>query len=165
MSAPDAALRLAGFALAHAAWSVEDGETLCTLAFVESGGERELARYEAPTIPDSLEMAFDDLGRRLADGDHAALVFDGFVTPEGGERTDALLAMVLRARGERIGRIVLPYAPPQRRRLPFRRGGQPFRLLGVAQSSDELGERARDLVTEGMREHPHGARLLATASD
>ena len=31
------ALHLAGHALAHAAWSVEDGETLCTLAEVEVG--------------------------------------------------------------------------------------------------------------------------------
>lgn len=56
-----AMLRLAGFALAHAAWSVEDGETLCTMAMVERDGKRELVRYEAPTIPDSVEAAHADL--------------------------------------------------------------------------------------------------------
>jgi hypothetical protein len=165
MTAPETALRLAGFALAHAAWSVEDGETLCTLAFVETAGERELARYEAPTIPDSLELAFEDLGRRLADGGHAALVFDGYATPEGGERTDALLAIVLGAGGDRLGGVVLRYVPARRGRLPFRRGRQPFRLLGPAEPTDELGAGSDAIVTEGMREHPQGARLLGTASD
>ena len=66
-----ALLRLAGYALAHAAWSVEDGETLCTLAMVERPGdnerdnerhnERELLRFEAPTIPISVEMAHEQL--------------------------------------------------------------------------------------------------------
>src|SRR5688500_20165613 len=62
-----ALLRLAGYALAHAAWSVEDGETLCTLAMVERPGdterdkERELLRFEAPTIPISVEMANEQL--------------------------------------------------------------------------------------------------------
>ncbi len=33
-----AVLRLAGFALAHAARSVESGETLCTMAMIERDG-------------------------------------------------------------------------------------------------------------------------------
>ena len=55
-----AALRLAGFALAHAAWSVEDGETLCTLAMVEVRGDRELVRYEADSITESVDLAQAD---------------------------------------------------------------------------------------------------------
>ena len=59
------ALRLAGFALAHAAWSIEDGETLSTLAMVEVDGKRELVRYEADTIAESVDVAHEDLREQL----------------------------------------------------------------------------------------------------
>ena len=71
-------MRLGGFALAHAAWSVEDGETLCTLAVLEIDGERELVRYEADSIPESVEAAHADLDARLSGGGVAALVMDTF---------------------------------------------------------------------------------------
>jgi len=47
---PDVALLLAGFALAHATWSVSDTpdtELLCPLAFVDAHGKRQLRRFEA----------------------------------------------------------------------------------------------------------------------
>lgn len=43
-------LSLAGFAFAHAAWSVSDlseGELLVPLALIEKSGERQLLRFEA----------------------------------------------------------------------------------------------------------------------
>jgi hypothetical protein len=54
---PQSGLSLAGFALAHAAWSIsdtEDGELLCPLAVIETlGGGRRLMRFAA----DSQEAA------------------------------------------------------------------------------------------------------------
>jgi len=49
---PDAAVSLAGFVLAHAAWSVSDlpeGELLVPLAMTEKAGQRELHRFVAET--------------------------------------------------------------------------------------------------------------------
>jgi hypothetical protein len=49
---PDAATLLAGFVLAHAAWSVSDlpeGDLLVPMAITEVGGERKLTRFEAET--------------------------------------------------------------------------------------------------------------------
>jgi hypothetical protein len=60
-------IKLAGFALAHAAWSVSDGETRCTLALVEKGDEYQLYRFEADTIPESVETARQKPGELAAD--------------------------------------------------------------------------------------------------
>ena len=49
---PEAATLLAGFVLAHAAWSISDlpkGDLLVPLAIIEVGGERMLNRFEADT--------------------------------------------------------------------------------------------------------------------
>lgn len=49
---PESVALLAGFVLAHAAWSVSDlprGERLVPLAVVETAGQRQLLRFEAPT--------------------------------------------------------------------------------------------------------------------
>jgi hypothetical protein len=49
---PEAASLLAGFILAHAAWSVSDlpeGDFLVPLAIVETGSERKLVRFDSET--------------------------------------------------------------------------------------------------------------------
>ena len=85
-----AIIRLSGFALAHAAWSVCDGEALCTLAFTENNQERQLYRFEANSIPDSLNAARKEL-EQLEAGAHWVLVFDGYFTSQEGEKQDALV--------------------------------------------------------------------------
>jgi len=52
VSIPTFALRLVGFVLAHAAWSISDvpkGELPVPLAIVERQGQRQLFRFEAET--------------------------------------------------------------------------------------------------------------------
>jgi len=52
MAIPEPALLLAGFVLAHAAWSISDlpeGDLLVPLAVVEANGQRRLLRFEAET--------------------------------------------------------------------------------------------------------------------
>ncbi len=155
---PAPALRLAGFALAHAVWSIEDGETLCTLAMIERvGGARELVRYEAPSIAASLDAAFGDLEERMRDGEYAALVFDGYVTLEGGERSDALVVDLFGPGGTVLGRIVQRYRPARRSRVPLSRP-RGFALLAPPEAGDSLGDAADALVLEGAREHPQVAR-------
>ena len=161
-----AALRLAGFALAHAAWSVEDGETLCTLAMLEIGGERELARYEADSIPESLDLARADLGARLQGGGLAALVFDGYVTPPDGERTDALIVELIGSGGRRLGRVVQPYRAAQRSRIPFLGRASGFAILGAPIVSDDVGVAdAEGVLLEAAREHPKAARFFVRGLD
>jgi hypothetical protein len=154
-----ALLRLAGYALAHAAWSVEDGETLCTLAMVERSDDpqRELLRFEAPTIPASIEMAHEQL-EPLPPGSRAVLVYDGYVTPAGGERTDALIAMLQPGPHPR-GMALLAYRAARRPRFGVGRA-KGFELVGQPQASDQFGGDADADLAAGFREHPHGDRLL-----
>jgi hypothetical protein len=155
-----ALLRLAGFALAHAAWSVEDGETLCTLAMVERPGDeqRDLLRFEAPTIPESVEHAHDQLAT-LAPGERAVLIYDGYVTPEGGERTDGLIAM-LQPGPDLRGLALLAYRAAKRPRFGIGKA-KGFELVGPPYGTDPLGGDDADAeLAAGFLEHPHGARLL-----
>jgi hypothetical protein len=159
----DEALRLAGFALAHAAWSVEPGETLCTMAFVEKQGDggQTLRRYEASTIPESVAMAYEQLAEDLDDGSFAILIFDGYVTPEGQARTDALLGEILGPRGVRLGRFVQAYRAARRPRLPFLGRSSAFEILGDPIVEDPLDEKTSlALIHEGIASHPEGTRLF-----
>lgn len=56
---PDAAIVLAGYVLAHAAWSVSDlpdGELLVPLAIVEVSSQHALTRFEAETQAEAIEQ-------------------------------------------------------------------------------------------------------------
>jgi len=154
------ALRLGGFALAHAAWSVEDGETLCTLAVLEIDGERELVRYEADSIPESVEAAHADLDARLSGGGVAALVMDTFATPEGGARRDTLYVELFACGPRQVGSIIQPYVPARGRRIPVIGRRQAFAVLGSPEITDEIErpDAERQLIA-GILEHPHGPRL------
>jgi hypothetical protein len=161
-----AALRLAGFALAHAAWSVEDGETLCTLALIEVGGQRELARYEADSIPGSVDLAQADLSARLRNGGLAALVFDGFVTPPDGERTDALIVELIGSGGQGLGRVIQPYRAAKRSRIPLIGRASGFAILGEPIVTDDIQVAdAGRVLLDAAREHPQAARLFAPGLD
>jgi hypothetical protein len=155
-------LRLAGYALAHAAWSVEDGETLCTLALVARAGkeERELLRFEAPSIPASIELAYAELAS-LHGGDRAALVFDGYVTLEGGERADGLVAQLLQPGPAIRGLAIQAYRAANRPRFRALGKAKPFALVGPPWVTDDFGVEGADAeVLAGFREHHHGDRLL-----
>jgi hypothetical protein len=157
----EAALRLAGEALAHAAWSIEDGETLITLAYVETPGEREIVRYEAPSIPESIDWAHEDLAEKLMHGGQAAIVADGFATGGDGRRMDALVIELLGSNAEVLGHVVQPYRPKSKSALPILRRGSTFALVGEVILSDEVNAaHGESLIADGMRQHQEGNRLL-----
>jgi hypothetical protein len=155
--ASKAHLNLAGMALAHAVWSIEDGETLCTMAMLQEGEERSVSRYEAETIADSVAEALADLKPRLLDGSFAALVYDGFYTGDDGVRRDAVILELLAANeaGEsantaaQVGRIVQQYTPGKR--ALFRKTR--VALVGRPIVFGDLPEGAAGLVVEGALEH------------
>ena len=155
----DQLLRLAGFALAHAAWSIEDGETLCTLALIERETERELVRYEAPSIAGSVDAAHEHLVRALSGGDRAVLIYDGYVTRDDGERHDALVAELATSGPTAAGVIVQAYEPGRRGRFPLRRG-QRVQLLGRPEVRGDFPDDAAETVVAGAREHERAAHLF-----
>jgi hypothetical protein len=144
-------------ALAHALWSVEYGETLCTMAMLDDGERRVILRYEADSIPESVEQALADLKPRLVDGAVAALVYDGYYTPDDGERRDALIIELLAANasGEsantasQLGRIAQQYEPGRRALLRKSRA----RPIGKPSVIGPLPANAAHVVIEGAQEH------------
>lgn len=156
-----AALRVGGFALAHAAWSIEDGERLCTLAIVDVEGDRELVRYEADSIPESVDLARADLREKLGSGACAALVMDGFATPADGTRTDALIVELLGPGGRSLGKVIQPYRAARRSRIPFIGRASGFAILGEPIISDDIHVAdAERVLRDSARQHPQAARLF-----
>ena len=166
MDDTEAVLRLGGMTLAHAAWSIEDGSTLCTLAVVEVDGERELVRYEADTIDESQAGAHADLRDRLRGAGIAAFVYDGYITPQGGQRTDALIMELLGPDTRALGMVVQPYQPGRRSRLPFLGRPTGFRIIGTPIISDAVAiPDPEKLVFEGTQDHPKAAHFFLDAQD
>jgi hypothetical protein len=158
--ATEAMLRLAGCALAHAIWSVEDGETLIPMAMIASNGEVDLVRYEADTLEASVDAAYESLGKRLLGDDLAALVFDSYATSPDSQRTDALVVELLLSGGQRAGAVIQRYRPPG----TLADGLRPFELLGdplVAEPFDiDDPDEAVRAIKAGAREHSEGPRLF-----
>ena len=160
------ALKLGGMAMAHAAWSIEDGSTLCTLAFIERDGERELVRYEAETIDDSRDAAHADLRDRLRGGGVAALVYDGYITPQGGARTDALVMELFGPDLRALGRVVQAYQPARRSRIPLVGRASGFRMVGELVISDAVTVPDADRVMfDGTQEHPKAAKYFVREAE
>jgi hypothetical protein len=160
-------LRLAGMALAHAVWSIEDGETLCTLAMLDDRGERFLSRYEADSIPESIEEGLADLKDRLVGEAVAALVYDGYQTGEDGVRSDALIVELLAATppaengttAAQVGRLVQRYIPGKRSFLRRSR----VKLTGKPLTFGDLPADATESVIEGALEHEKVRDLFLAA--
>lgn len=77
---PDAAVALAGFVLAHAAWSVSDlleGELLVPLAMTEKAGQRELHRFAAETQEQGIANGKTAMGRLSGKVDAWAFAREG----------------------------------------------------------------------------------------
>ncbi len=153
------ALRVAGDALAHAAGSIERGGSLCTVAIVERDGGLEIVRYEADRVDESVEIAHVDLRDRLREGGSAGLVYDGFVTVQTGERTDALMVEVFGPAAELLGKVIQPYRPARRFGLPV--VGRPFAIVGPPIISDDIQvPDAERIFLQGARDHELAGRLF-----
>jgi hypothetical protein len=79
-------LFLAGFTLAHAAWSVSDttsDELLCPLAVFEKDGERRLLRFEAETQEQAIRAMKEAMARSAHAGEAFAAAREGAWRPSG----------------------------------------------------------------------------------
>lgn len=166
-AATEAHLRLAGFALAHALGSIDGGGTLCTLAFVEQEGERELVRYEAETIPESIAMARTDLRTSLGSAGLAVLVYDGYVTLDR-VRHDALLVDLIAPGGTVVGNLVQRYRPGRFGPVGLLRAlGVPLpgglAVVGQPVTESPLPPDASVALTSGLADHPYGRRAYRLA--
>ena len=89
---PESALILAGFVLAHAAWSVSDlpkGQLLVPLAIVEKDGKRQLQRFEAKTQEQAIAEGKATLAKQQLTLDAWAFAREGLMT-EAGRKVDVI---------------------------------------------------------------------------
>jgi hypothetical protein len=163
-NAPDNALALAGFTLAHATWSVSDlpdDELLVPLAIVERGEQRELVRFEA----DTQEDAISEGKRAMAEGNDAkvwAFAREGALSMQaGGEQQDALVVDFWAEGMEHPLTLIQPFER-------YTKHGR-FRVVGdmMISSRGEVldstsAEKVIEGINEGVREHPTVAELWLT---
>ncbi|MGH7621315.1 MAG: hypothetical protein ACREMU_03160 [Gemmatimonadaceae bacterium] len=147
---PSAALSVAGFALAHAAWSLsdgEDGDLLCPLAVIEQrDGARRLMRFEADTQEDAIIAG--KAAMREASVSSAAWAFarEGAWRAMGGDGAGDVLAIDLWAADMAgVATLMQPFERARR--------GARFRIAGVPKIvvGDRLLERdAAATIVEGI---------------
>ena len=93
MGIPLEALVLAGFVLAHAAWSISDvepGELLVPLAIVERGGQRQLTRFESETQEAAIARGKRAMADATKTADAWAFAREGLM-PSGSGKVDVLV--------------------------------------------------------------------------
>jgi hypothetical protein len=90
MAIPESALLLAGFVLAHAAWSVSDApELLVPLAMVERGGQREAMRFEASSQQEAIAHGKAKMAALREEVDEWAFAREGLID-EKGQKVDVI---------------------------------------------------------------------------
>ena len=88
------AVELAGFFAAHGIWCVSDGEPLTPMLAQESAANgRNMLRFASEQLEDGVAQARAHLDSNPDHSDHAALVYDGYITLSTG-RTDALFVVI-----------------------------------------------------------------------
>ena len=159
MPLPDSLLHLAGFAFAHATWSVSDlpaDELLVPLAVVEKEGQHQLLRFEAQTQEQAIQDGKDTLAQHESDLDAWVFVREGQVK----ERGVYVSVLTVEAKRPSTGESVMFL----QRFQPFALGkfallGQPDALIdGVKLSVGEADPLVARLL-EGVQSHSKASAL------
>jgi hypothetical protein len=166
MSIPERALSVAGFVLAHAAWSLsdcEDDDLLCPLAMVEQhDGARRLLRFEAET--QEAAIVSGKAAMRDASGTCAAWAFarEGAWRAMGSENFGDVLAIDIWGDGMAgTATLVQPFER-SRRGARFRIGGAPKLVLGDRVLERDSAAAIVALIVAGVSAHAMVAQLWPT---
>jgi hypothetical protein len=159
MLLPEAAAVLAGFVLAHAAWSISDlpqGESLVPLAIVQKGDERQLLRFEADTQAEAIAKGKATLKASQADVDAWAFAREN--TERTGETTRDVISVSVWAQGMEQPVIIVQHvnlAWPG----PFRVVGEPVVIVGSERRDGNDAIVLLDQVKHGIQSHPRAGPL------
>lgn len=161
---PDSVLHLAGFALAHAAWSVRDAphaDLLVPFVVVRSDGQQELIAFEAASQDEAVEEGKRAAARLAGRAEAWAFAREGMLRRTGEGAGQEVL--VVEFGGEGVGgRYVLiqPYARATADRAFVLVGDLILTLAGEVLD----GEDARsvlDGMAQGVGQHAAAAPLWA----
>jgi hypothetical protein len=157
----DKAVELAGFFLAHAVLSVQEGGALIPMVAFEQDGKRNMVRFAAEDLADGVASARAFLEMNEPNAEHAVLVCDAYVT-YGDVKKDTLLASVVEYHGaKRSLTIGIPYTPGK--------GGNVFAVhkpkfleqKGLESELNGLGE----ALFRGVDAHEEGGQVWTAALD
>lgn len=163
LSLPPKALEVAGFVLAHAAWSVSDtrgDDVLCPLAMVERDGGRRLMRFEAATNVDAVARGKKVIADLTESADAWAFAREGMAQDD--QNPDAgcdVLTLEFWARG-----MDAPVAIVQRFDRPSKAGrfvvrGVPEVLVAGSHADEETAAEVHRGMMAGVQAHPKVADL------
>ena len=165
MTIPEAALLLAGFALAHAAWSISDvpeGELLVPLAMVEEAGQRRLVRFEDATQEEAIRKGKAAMAELTATADAWAFAREGLM-PEAGGKVD-VFSVDFWAKGMREPATLIQRFEPFARRGKFRVIGQPELVVKGRVQESKATEDLLPRIRAGIAQHQKVAALWDTWS-
>jgi hypothetical protein len=156
---PDSLVLLAGFVLAHAAWSVSDlpkGALLVPLAMVERNGQRQMLRFEAPTQEQAIAAGKTALAQRQPQVDAWAFARQGFIT-EGAGGVDVLSVDAWAKGMARPITFVQPFSPYSSG--TFRIRGSAMAVVDGRALKGAEADRLVKKLYEGALQHPKAAPL------
>ena len=160
MSIPEVALSLAGFVLAHAAWSVSDlpeGELLVPLAIIEKYGKRQLIRFEAETQEEAIKKGKSALTEAKETADAWAFAREGLLT-EGNGKVE-VLAVDFWAKGMKEPVTLFQRFEPYATKGEFKIIGNPELIIDdMIQPSDKMKE-LLEFINKGINQHPKVSSL------
>jgi hypothetical protein len=156
---PESLVLLAGFVLAHAAWSASDlpkGELLVPLAIVEKNGQRQLLRFEAPTQEQAIAEGKTALAQRQSQLDAWAFGRQGVIT-EGAGSMDVLSIDAWAKGMTRPITFVQPFSPYSSG--AFRIRGNAMAVVDGKALKGADADRLVKKLYDGVLKHPKVAPL------
>lgn len=154
-----AALKLAGFLMAHALWitsELDQGELYVPQALCETrAGNRELFVFEAETQLDAVSKGKQFLAKRASEFERCAFARDGQANPGDGS-VDVLIIDIVEGSMSSKLTIIQPYRAPTR---------GTFQLLGDELLLTESGELKSELVDQTIKSIRGGADSHSGASE
>jgi len=160
MALPESALLLAGFVLAHSAWSISDApELLVPLAMIERNSKREVLRFESPTQEEAIAKGKTHLAD-LKDVDSWAFAREGLLN-ENGKKVD-VISVDIWSRGSNERITLIQRFEPFSVRKHFRLIGEPdVSVDGVIQDKAH-SQKVLETVRKGVAQHSKVAPLWDT---
>lgn len=153
------ALGLAGFALVHAAWSLEDGPGLVPIGLSREGERVDAQRFVVDVTAETLPGLRAMVGAKVGEGRHGVLAFESGVRTAEGQVLGVINAQLVDQRGELVATVRQAFQPAERSRIPGR--SKAFAVVGTPVPSDEIDlPGAREAILIGAMSHPQGARLF-----
>jgi hypothetical protein len=153
------AFRLAGLALAHAAYSVEDGAELVPIAIVELSGVRNAMRFATEITQERLLELYAIVRDNVEPGSNGVLAFASVGRQQSGVSIAVLNVHILDDAGQLVGVLRQVYHPARSSRIPGR--STPFTVIGTPSPSPEIDiPGAREGIMFGVMSHPEGERLF-----